>query len=86
MIDNSSGRNSSSIQCGQRTHYTENQTSPGRNVNNILSSTKRSPELSSESKIQSYSSNDYNGFENIGIDDFEVSYLPPFYFLFGYKV
>jgi hypothetical protein len=81
LIDNSSACKSSSIQCGQRTHNSENQLSPGRNINNILSTTTTTtPELSSESRIQSYSSHDYDGFEKIGADDFEVSYL--FFFLF----
>ncbi|XP_071677325.1 uncharacterized protein [Lolium perenne] len=72
LIDNSFGRKSSSIQCGQRTHNYEAQLLSGRNINNELSATNSNPELSSESRIQSYSSHDYDGFENIGIDDFEI--------------
>jgi hypothetical protein len=77
LIDNSSACKSSSIQCGQRTHNSENQLSSGRNINNILSTTTTTttPELSSESRIQSFSSHEYDGFEKIGADDFEVSYL-----------
>jgi hypothetical protein len=75
LIDNSSGCKSSSIQCGQRTHNSENQLSSGKNINNILSTTTTTPELSSESRIQSFSSHDYDGFEKISADDFEVSYL-----------
>ncbi|KAM0864595.1 hypothetical protein ACQ4PT_043822 [Festuca glaucescens] len=72
LIDNLSGCKSSSIQCGQRTHNSENQLSSGRNINNILSTTTTTPDLSSESRIQSYSSHGYDGFENIGADDFEI--------------
>jgi hypothetical protein len=65
--------NNSSIQCGQRTHISLNQSRTGVNLNSRFSECSVNPDSSSQTRIQSHSSSQgYEGLDNIAIDDFEV--------------
>ena len=63
--------NSSSIQCAQKDPSNESRLKPGMNLNNTFSPSTETPELSSQSRIQGYNSNESNR-EAEDIDDFEV--------------
>ena len=63
--------NSSSIQCAQKNPSNESRLKQGMNLNNTFSPSTETPELSSQSRIQGYNSNESNR-EAEDIDDFEV--------------
>ena len=63
--------NSSSIQCAQRDPSKNNQVIPGINLDNSFSPYSETPELSSQSRIQSFNNKEPTEDEQ-SIDNFEV--------------